>query len=58
MGKFLGAVALLKTSIMEFRYLLDQSGQAKCHWWLPLVLVDQRRKQVPVRQLRHDMHIN
>jgi hypothetical protein len=27
MGKFLGAMTRLKTSVVEFSYLLDQSGQ-------------------------------
>jgi hypothetical protein len=57
-GKFLGAVTCLETSVMEFSYLLDQSGQAWCHLWLSPLIIDEWWEQMPVHPLRLDVHIN
>jgi hypothetical protein len=57
-GKFLNVVTRPKTGGKEFSYLLDQSGQARCHLWFSLLLIDKWGVQLHVRPLRLDMHIN
>jgi hypothetical protein len=42
MGKFLDSMACPKTGVVEFSHPLDQSGQARCHLWLSLILIDEQ----------------
>jgi hypothetical protein len=38
--KFLDAVTRPKIGGAEFSYLLDQSGQTRCHLWFPSLIID------------------
>jgi hypothetical protein len=58
MGKFLDSMTPPKTDVMEFNYVLDQSGQARCHLWLSTLINDKRWEHMPIRPLRLDMHID
>jgi hypothetical protein len=57
-NKFFSAVACPKTDVMELSHPLDQSGQARCHLWLPPLVVNERREQMSVHPLRVNVHMN
>jgi hypothetical protein len=57
-NKFFGAVACLKTSVVELSYLLDQSSQARCFLWLSPLLGNKWQEQMFVHPLRINVDIN
>jgi hypothetical protein len=57
-GKFLCIMTRPETGVTEFSYPFDQSGQARCHLWLSLLIVDEQWEQMHVHPLRPDMHID
>jgi hypothetical protein len=56
--KFFSTVARLKTSLVEFSHLLDQSSQARGHLRLAPFVVDVWGEQKLVHPLSLNMHIN
>jgi hypothetical protein len=54
----LGAVADLKSGLVEFSHPLDQSGQARRHRWLAPFVFDEREEHKLVHTLWLNMHIH
>jgi hypothetical protein len=57
-NKFFGVVACPKTGDVEFSHPFDQGSQARRHLRLFPFVIDEWQKQMPVRPLRGNVHIN
>jgi hypothetical protein len=57
-SKFFGAVAYLKTGLVEFSHPLDQHCQLRCHFRFSLLIFNLQREQMLVHPMGEDVHIN
>jgi hypothetical protein len=58
-SKFFSAVACPKTGLVEFSHPINQRLlHAWCHFRLPLLIINMRRKEVLVRPLGSGVHAN